>query len=208
MLGFRRGSAYASHVMTGPAKTQPADTSPAELRRAQIAQAAADVFIRYGYARTTMGDIAAAAGVARPTLYLSFPHKRDIFGAVIEFLAGRLMAAFQTDLAGLPDLRAKLRHVCLTWGLAGYDLVRANPDAEDLFDLNFPPVRASHVSFGELLAGLLAEAGHADPEPTGQMMAAALKGMKIVAEDRDELQAMIGRLCDMTVAAMSAGGGS
>ena len=51
-------------------------------RRDQIVEAATGIFWRYGYARTTMSDIAQASGLTRPTLYLSFPDKEQIFAAV------------------------------------------------------------------------------------------------------------------------------
>ncbi|MDO5614465.1 MAG: TetR/AcrR family transcriptional regulator [Paracoccus sp. (in: a-proteobacteria)] len=168
---------------------------PADARRDKITQAAADVFIRYGFARTTMGDIAAAAGIARPTLYLSFPQKQDIFGAVIELLASRKLAEIRAELAGLSGLGAKLRHACLSWGLAGFDLVRANPDAKDMFDLNFAPVRQGHAGFIRLLADMLQDAGRDNAEVTARMMGAALKGFKLVADDREQVQEMIHSLC-------------
>src|SRR3546814_16147684 len=40
--------------------------------------AAADQFIRYGFARTTMGDIARASDMSRPALYLLFPGKEEL----------------------------------------------------------------------------------------------------------------------------------
>ena len=192
MLGERAGCRYVKAIMT---ETLPA----ADAHRDKITQAARDVFIRYGYARTTMGDIAAAAGIARPTLYLSFPQKQDIFGAVIEMLVAQKLAQMAEELPQQPDLAARLRHACLSWGLEGYDLVQANPHAKDLFDLSFVPVREAHAAFRDLLAGLLVEGGLAKPELTAQMITAAIKGLKSMAEDRDQLRDMIVVLCDAVV---------
>lgn len=171
--------------------------TPADTRRDTITEAAAEVFIRYGFARTTMGDIAAASGIARPTLYLSFPQKLDIFGAVIDHLVARLINDIAAQLPDLPDLAARLGYACVTWAVAGYDLVKANPDAKDLFDLGIEPVRRGHTAFQDLLAGLLTDGGCRTPDQTAQMMAAALKGFKLVAEDRDELRRMTVALCDV-----------
>ncbi len=44
-------------------------------------QDATDLFLRYGHARTTMGDVAGEAGISRPALYLVFPRNEDIFTA-------------------------------------------------------------------------------------------------------------------------------
>ena len=48
-------------------------------KKSRILAAARDVFIRYGYKRVTMGDIAKAAGMSRPALYLVFQCKPEIF---------------------------------------------------------------------------------------------------------------------------------
>ncbi len=45
----------------------------------QILAAAAEVIIRLGYDKTTMSDIAGAAGLSRRTIYLYFKGKEDLF---------------------------------------------------------------------------------------------------------------------------------
>lgn len=47
-------------------------------RRAQVVAQAAELFHQRGYAQTSMDDIAAAVGVAKPTLYHHFGSKDDI----------------------------------------------------------------------------------------------------------------------------------
>src|SRR3954463_15785164 len=41
-----------------------------------------DAFARHGFKRTTMGDIAEAAGMSRPALYLRVKGKEDVLRAV------------------------------------------------------------------------------------------------------------------------------
>jgi TetR/AcrR family transcriptional regulator, regulator of autoinduction and epiphytic fitness len=55
----------------------------AETRR-RIVDAAARLFLRHGYAATSINSIAAEAGVAVPTVYASMRTKRDILETVIE----------------------------------------------------------------------------------------------------------------------------
>lgn len=50
-------------------------------RRAAILDAAAGVFLRYGFKKTSMDDLARAAGLSRQGLYLHFPTKEAIFKA-------------------------------------------------------------------------------------------------------------------------------
>lgn len=54
-----------------------------EERERRILDAAADLIIRYGYDKTTMADIAAAAGIGRGVLYLHFHSKDLVLDALI-----------------------------------------------------------------------------------------------------------------------------
>jgi TetR/AcrR family transcriptional regulator of autoinduction and epiphytic fitness len=74
-----------------PVKTRQYDMSnrrrqAAETRR-RIAEAAAQLFLRDGYAATTINAIAAQAAVAVPTVYATMKTKQAILWAVIELTA-------------------------------------------------------------------------------------------------------------------------
>ncbi len=57
-----------------------------EAKRARILEAARSVFRRLGYDGASMNDIAAEAGVSKPTLYVYFDNKEALFVALIEAL--------------------------------------------------------------------------------------------------------------------------
>jgi AcrR family transcriptional regulator len=63
--------------MSAPHKSKKAVVS--EFRCAEILEAASKVFGRRGFARATVDEIAEAAGVAKGTVYLYFPSKREIY---------------------------------------------------------------------------------------------------------------------------------
>ena len=79
-----------------------------EARRAHIIAIAFDVLTRYGYKRTTMDDIAKAAGMSRPALYLLYKNKTDIFRACILDFVGhtqnQLAACFDSTDAPLAQI--------------------------------------------------------------------------------------------------------
>lgn len=52
-------------------------------RRDGVLSAALETFVRYGYRKTSMEDIAAAARISRPGLYFLFASKRELFTAAI-----------------------------------------------------------------------------------------------------------------------------
>jgi AcrR family transcriptional regulator len=60
-------------------------------RRADILEAARGLYQRYGYKKTTMDDIAKAAGITKPTIYSYFKGKKDILIALVEWEGSRIL---------------------------------------------------------------------------------------------------------------------
>jgi len=58
-----------------------------EEKRDIIINAAEGQFVRFGFRKTTMEDIAKAAGIGKATLYYYFKSKEDIFAAMAEQVA-------------------------------------------------------------------------------------------------------------------------
>lgn len=52
-------------------------------RRDVVLTAALETFVRYGYRKTSMEDIAGAARISRPGLYFLFASKQELFAAAI-----------------------------------------------------------------------------------------------------------------------------
>src|SRR4051795_9962842 len=61
----------------------PSRRASAARTRERICRAAETLFLRDGYARTTIRAVAKAAGVAEATIYLAFPNKGALLDAVI-----------------------------------------------------------------------------------------------------------------------------
>lgn len=69
-------------------------TQPVSDTRTVILRAAETAFERFGFTQTTIGEIAKAAGVSRPTVYAYFTSKKDVFRSLAiavrdEFLHGQ-----------------------------------------------------------------------------------------------------------------------
>ena len=60
-------------------------------RRAEILEAARGLYQRYGYKKTTMDEIAKAAGITKPTVYSYFNGKKDILIALVEWEGSRIL---------------------------------------------------------------------------------------------------------------------
>jgi AcrR family transcriptional regulator len=172
------------------------ESNAAMARRDDIIRAAIGVFLRYGYARTTMRDIAQAAGLTRPTLYLTFPDKERIFAAVVEKMIDDKLTEIRGGLQRQKTLETKLRFACNAWAAEGYELVQAHPDAADMFDLGFKSVCAGYDQFGELLAEILDEPlGRSSFELSARDAARAIvfamRGFKDVATSGAEMRRLI-----------------
>jgi AcrR family transcriptional regulator len=76
--------------------------------------AAFDSFARYGYARTTMNDIATAAGMSRPAVYLRVRNKDELLRAVgAELLRSSVTRAEAAAEDTALDLGARVEGVLL-----------------------------------------------------------------------------------------------
>lgn len=56
-----------------------------EEKRQQILDAAAHLFLEYGFEKTSMDQVAVAAGVSKQTVYSHFGNKEELFGAIIKY---------------------------------------------------------------------------------------------------------------------------
>jgi AcrR family transcriptional regulator len=68
-------------------------------RRLAILGAAINVFLRYGYQKTSMDDLARAAGISRQGLYLHFASKEELFTQAVTCLAQQGLGAMRAVFA-------------------------------------------------------------------------------------------------------------
>ncbi len=141
----------------------------APLLTERILDAATALFLREGYGAASLEAVAAAAGVSKRTLYARFAGKPALFEVVVARLVTRWLPAFDAGLGQAEGLEATLlaaARVILSTALA--------PEALALHRLivaeigRFPELgqvlRDAGAGIGhERLAGVLAQAGLADP---------------------------------------------
>ena len=104
-------------------------------KRARILDGAYKVFLAYGFARTTMDDIAKAAEISRPALYLVFRNKQDIYRALAaQFLEA---AAEETArvLAGDGPLVGRMERMCGDVFFCMMQEIENTPHGRDLLDM-------------------------------------------------------------------------
>lgn len=99
-----------------------------------IVKAAWAMFARYGFAKTTMSDIAREAGVARQTVYNAFDSKDAILRAVVRMAGEQSLVAVQEAWADANALEDKLEVFQRLGPQSWYEAVQAAPDWEKLMD--------------------------------------------------------------------------
>jgi TetR/AcrR family transcriptional repressor of mexJK operon len=68
-----------------------------------VLEAATALFLRHGYLGTSMDQVAAYAGVSKPTVYKFFGDKEHLFSEIVLGTLERAAEPFQTELAGLAE---------------------------------------------------------------------------------------------------------
>jgi len=84
-------------------KPEPVHRLPRARRREQILAAATEAFARYGFAATSLDDIATQAGITRALLYRHFDSKTDLYQAVLDRMCARLDAHVAEPVGGFTD---------------------------------------------------------------------------------------------------------
>jgi AcrR family transcriptional regulator len=78
-------------------------------RRSRMLESARATFLRFGFERSSMADIATGAGVSRTALYHCFPSKEEILRSVVEDLQASSLAAATEALEKSTTLETALR---------------------------------------------------------------------------------------------------
>jgi AcrR family transcriptional regulator len=89
---------------------------------------------QYGYRRTSMDDIARAAGIGKGTIYLSFTGKEEVFRALSRNLHERMPADAEAARHRPGTTADKLTAICAAWFGAQTETIRRSPHAAELMD--------------------------------------------------------------------------
>ena len=81
---------------------------PRVARRAQLLQAAHDVFVANGYHAAAMDEIADRAGVSKPVLYQHFPGKLDLYLALLDHSGEVLLRRLHEALSSTEDNKERV----------------------------------------------------------------------------------------------------
>lgn len=177
----------------------------------RVLEAAKVVFLRYGYRRVTMQDLAKEAGISRPALYLIYPNKEEVFKAVARQMSTESLAAIRVGLSHQPTVKAQLHFAFEIWFIQTFAMMLSSPDARDVIEcaqgFARETVRAIDTEFEALLVEILRPLtrGKHSVLPAAQiahLLATSAHGYKEVATTVDQLRTMIAGLLTLTLAAL------
>jgi len=181
-------------------------------KKVRVLEAAESVFLRFGYRRTTMGDLATAAGISRPALYLLFCGKEEVFEAVLRSFTARTLEEVRQGLGARTTPLEKLRFAFELWAVRPFSLFAASPEfrepAHGGLAFAKPAIDEAIAAFEVELAAILAPLGAGapakalPPEQIARVLTRAVHGFKESAKDPDELRAMIDGLLEMVLASL------
>jgi AcrR family transcriptional regulator len=180
-----------------------------EDKKSRILAAARSVFLRYGFRRVNMNDIAEAAGLSRPALYLLFKNKEEIFIAAYLRWVDETIAQVEAAMAQTAVPKEKLARAFEIWAVGPFELTMASREAEELVDCNHLFAQASReqgyaifeVAITPVVASLsetMPEASRIAPGRMAHVLVSAVRGFKQTASTPDDMRQMIAELLQLS----------
>ncbi|SMH57633.1 transcriptional regulator, TetR family [Mesorhizobium australicum] len=195
------------------------NASPDDLKRQRILERAAKVFLAYGIQRTTMDDIAKAAEMSRPALYLLFRNKVDIYQAIaLSYFDGSVATARQV-LAGDGPIGERLNLLLETSMFAMMEEFMRSPHGHEILDMKNQLAGEVLADWKESMVGLVADALDRAARDSGVDLRArgysaetlaslfwdAIEGMKARLKNLDELRVATRSLVSVVARAVTPG---
>ena len=104
-------------------------------KKLQILKKAKELFFIYGVKKTTVDEIAKAAGIGKGTIYLFFSSKGDIVSDLAVQEANTIASQLDKIIANEGNAEEKLRVFIKSFILNCHDFVNSNVHAADIFDV-------------------------------------------------------------------------
>jgi AcrR family transcriptional regulator len=189
----------------------------AEARRAEILDAALRMFGQYGFRRTSMDDIAREAGIAKGTIYLSFAGKEEVFQALAQRLAQRMLAGAEAASRRPGTTADKLTAMIVAWFGTYAETISCSPHAGELLDakhrLSADLVSDAASRYRQLVRDVItAAAGRGDldlesagltPDTAAELLIASARGLESSAPSRAAYGSYLTSLVRIMVAGLS-----
>lgn len=177
-------------------------------KRQLILEAAWRAFGSYGFRKTSMDDIAKAAGISRPAVYLQFRSKDDIFRSLVQVYYDSTVSGVREALSGSGDPTDVLKSAFGVQAGEIMEAVLSSPHGHELLDLGTATAGdikdRGEADLRHAYADWLADqvrAGHihmsAAPDHVAATICASLKGLKDMGGDYATYRARVDVLAEL-----------
>jgi AcrR family transcriptional regulator len=174
-------------------------------KKSRILAAARSVFLTYGFKRVNMNDIAEAAGVSRPALYVLFKNKEEIFIEAYLRWVDETIAQVEAAMARTASAKDKLARAFEIWSVGPFELTMASPAAQELLDSNFAfaqdarkqgdaTFEATIAPVVSTLSETLPAGSRLAPGRIAHVLVSAARGFKQTSATPDDMRRLIGEL--------------
>jgi AcrR family transcriptional regulator len=102
----------------------------------RVLAASLSCFKQYGFKRTSMEDLAKAADMSRPALYLLFKNKTDIFRSLSEAFHTKILLSAEQALAENTSIQTRISTAVVARMAPLYALAHESTHGPELFDVN------------------------------------------------------------------------
>jgi AcrR family transcriptional regulator len=186
-------------------------------KREAIYEAAATVFAQYGFRRTTMNDIAQAAGISRPALYLMFANKENLFQGLAAFRLDQAIEQALGVLAGDGDTNERIIAALLVFERIFYEPIADSPHGAELMDISqslasklmMKDIVRLHAALAKTLSDA-EQAGEVNfensplkPKAFVELLFTGLNGVKKKASNTAEFRKMVKQLAEVFLQSVS-----
>jgi AcrR family transcriptional regulator len=167
------------------------------------------VFFRYGLKKTSMDDVARAAGLSRQGVYLHFTAKDALFDATVRHVIGQNLQQATRALAGRAPLAERVAAALSSWHAGHIDTGREQMAEllEAASALPGAPLLAAERSFVAALTSALRRAGVARAAQVAATLAAASSGVKHSAQSLADYRARVAPMLSLLLAPSAAAAG-
>jgi len=98
----------------------------------ELLKKALQLFLLYGYRKTTMADVALAGAVSRQTLYSRYDNKEALFAALIEALCQQAFERGQTELTAARPVWTAVEAALDQWLGKAIDELNISPHGDEI----------------------------------------------------------------------------
>ncbi|MEM6913844.1 MAG: TetR/AcrR family transcriptional regulator [Pseudomonadota bacterium] len=189
-------------------------------KREAVFNAAAEVFAQYGFRRTAMNDIAQAAGISRPALYVLFENKEDLFQQLAIHRQNEAVGEAVAILEQNNPFAERFTQAILAYERIFYEPIAGSPHAAEFMDASAGLISEEMMKRQNRLVSYLSDVidqaateGHVSPQQLGmktrsfvELLMSSIGGQKKAATSVRDFRQRVKNVTSVFLTSIGSGG--